>query len=277
MKLSIIIVSWNTREKLKANLTALFKSRVDFDFEVVVVDNHSSDDSVSMVKDNFATVKLISNQENLGFAKANNQGIKMTTGEFILLLNPDMKVQSDTLAGAITWAENKPQAVVSGFKLKNEKGETVKQVRRFPRLMDQLAIVLKIPHIFPGIVHKYLSASFNYNQANKVDSVRGSFFLINRKEYRKVSGQDVSLDERYFIWFEEVDFCRQVYKLGGEVWYSPAAECLDYVGQSFNQVKRSRTQKYFRDSMLKYFAKWEKPWQSWILKIAWKFIGIFIR
>ncbi len=276
MKLSVIIVSWNVKEKLKTNLEALFKTQGDFDFEVLVVDNASSDDSVEMIKNNFPQIKLITNQENLGFAKANNQAIRLAQGKFILLINPDMQIKVDTLKNILTWAENNSQAVVSGCKLINEQGETVRQIRRFPKLSDQLLITLKIPHIFPKVVGKYLNYNFDYNKEAKVDSIRGSFFLINREAYKKISGQEPLLDERYFIWFEEVDFCRQVYKLGGEVWYTPAAECLDYVGQSFNQVKRRKAQQYFRNSMLEYFKKWEKPWKCRVLKTAWQVINIFI-
>lgn len=85
------------------------------------------------------------------------------------------------------------------------------------------------------------------------------------------------LDERYFIWFEEVDFCREVYRLGGEVWYTPVAQCLDYVGASFKQIKRGQGQKYFSESMLKYFQKWGKKWEYDVLKIAWGVIKIFVK
>jgi hypothetical protein len=139
-------------------------------------------------------------------------------------------------------------------------------------------ITLKIPHLFPGVVNKYLCSRFDYSQAAEVDSIRGSFFLINQESYHKISGSKWPLlDERYFIWFEEVDFCRQVYQLGGEVWYTPTARCLDYIGASFSQVRRGRSQEYFRDSMLQYFAKWEPQWQYQILKKAWGLVRIFIK
>jgi len=277
MDLSIIIVSWRVKDKLRENLQALFSSETNFSFEVFVVDNNSSDGSVEMIKNEFPKVKLIANHDNLGFAKANNQAIKEATGNYILLLNPDMLVQVDTLDKALTWAKNNEQVTVSGFKLINDQGEIIKQVRKFPKLCDQLMIILKIPHLFPAVLNNYIPINFDYEKAAKVDSVRGAFFLINVNNYQKLSGQKSLLDERYFIWFEEVDFCREVYRLGGEVWYSPAASCLDYVGASFSQVKRGQTQKYFRNSMLAYFNKWEKKGTYLILKIAWGLIGLFLR
>ena len=277
MDLSIIIVSWNVKEKLRANLSALLASKGDFRREIFVVDNFSQDGSATMVASEFSEVKLIANQENLGFAKANNQAIKLASGRYILLLNPDMRVYPDTLQKSLAWARDNQSAVVSGCRLEDEQGKLIKHVRRFPKLLDQLVIILKLPHIFPNINSRYLYTNFNYDQAAQVDSVRGAFFLINTEAYQKISqGAPLLLDEQYFIWFEEVDFCRQVYKFGGEVWYQSNATCLDYVGQSFKQVNRKNKQKYFCDSMLKYFRKWKPKWQAKILTYAWRWVGMFI-
>jgi len=269
--LSIIIVSWNVKEKLRENLGALFKSEGDFKFEIFVVDNDSRDSSAEMVKKEFPQVKLIANKENLGFAKANNQAMKKAQGEFILLLNPDMQVMANTLINMINWMRENKKPSVAGCHLIDERGETVKHVRRFPAVWGQLAIVLKLPHIFTGILNKYLRNDFDYTKAAKVDSIRGGFFMMRREVAKELGG----LDERYFLWFEEVDFCRQVQRGGGEAWYTPTAKCVDYVGQSFKQVSRGVAQGYFRASMLKYFKKWHPAWQYWLLKLAWP-IGMLL-
>lgn len=277
MDLSIIIVSWKVKEKLQANLSALFNSQGDFSYEVFVVDNNSQDGTVEMVKTEFPQVKLIANTENLGFARANNQAIKQCASDYILLLNPDMLVNPDTLSKSLAWAKNNQQATVSSFRLVNEKGETIKHVRRFPSLFDQLMVILKIPHFLPLVLNRYLYSNFNYDSESRVDSVRGAFFLINKKVWREISGHELPLlDERYFIWFEEVDFCKQVYQNGGEVWYSPAATCLDYVGASFGQVKINTKQKYFEESMIKYFKKWKEKYQVIILQTAWNLTNFLI-
>ncbi len=278
MEIAIIIVSWNVKEKLRANLNALFHSLGVFKFTVLVVDNASSDGSADMVRTEFPDVYLIANQTNLGFAKASNQALELAEADFILLLNPDMLVEPDTIRNILDFARKNPQATVSGCRLINEKGKTIKQVRRFPRFFDQLMITLKIPHVFPAVLNNYLNVDFDYSEPGRVDSIRGAFFMINRLQYQKLSGLDKPfLDERYFIWFEEVDFCRQVYKLGGEVWYTPSAQCLDYVGASFSQVKRGKTQEYFCDSMLRYFQKWEPKWQYYFLKSVWRLVKIFVK
>ena len=275
MDLSIIIVSWNVKDKLRANLRALLESQTKYHLEILVVDNNSEDGSAEMVAAEFPEVQLIANSDNLGFAKANNQALKLASGRYFLLLNPDMLVEADTLEKMLTWAEIHPEATVSGYKLTSPEGVVISQVRRFPRFSDQLFIILKIPHLFPVLLNSYLEKNFDYNQAAAVDSVRGACFLINRFAWKKISLQDYPLlDERYFIWFEEVDFCRQVKTKGGEVWYSPAAKLIDYVGASFNQVGRYKKQGYFADSMIKYFLKWQPRWQAQVLRWAWFLLGV---
>ncbi len=273
MVLSIIIVSWNVADRLKENLVSIFQSQTGFDFEVFVVDNASSDNTVEIVKKEFPQVKLIENKENLGFAKANNIAIQEVQGDYILLLNPDMRVLPNTLKNMADWMGVHKEAGVASCLLKNEKGEIIKHVRRFPTVWDQLAVVLKIPHIIPQVLNKYIVADFDYAKTAEVDSIRGAFFMIRREVIEKLGG----LDERYFIWFEEVDYCKQVKNAGWKIMYTPEAEAIDYIGQSFSQVKRGEKQKYFRDSMLKYFQKWHKGWENSVLKWAWKFSMILIK
>ncbi|MDO8592453.1 MAG: glycosyltransferase family 2 protein [bacterium] len=264
MDLSIIIVSWKVREKLKDNLKALYESQ-NINFEVFVVDNNSADGTVEMVKKYYPQAKLIANQENFGFARANNQAIKLATGKYVLLLNPDMRIFDDTLSNMISWMNRHERAWAAGCKLVDENASLIKQVRRFPGFWDQLAIVLKLPHLCPALLDGYLRSNFDYEKSAPVDSIRGGFFMIRRETMEKIG----LLDERYFIWFEEVDYCRRVKLAGGEVWYSAAAECIDLVGQSFKQVEMMAKQRYFRDSMLKYFEKWHPGWQYRLLKLAW--------
>ena len=277
MELSIIIVSWNTKERLRQNLQALKTATGDFSREIIVVDNNSQDGTVEMIKAEFPEIILIANSDNLGFSRAVNQGIKIARGDFVLLLNPDMLVNPDTLINMLVWSRNHPAAVVIGGRLQNESGQDIINVRRFPTWGDQLAIILKIPHIFSKILNHYLFKNFDYQSAAAVDSVRGSFFMINREAWDKLNLGELKLDERYFIWFEEVDFCRQVKQAGGEVWYTPAATAIDYVGQSFKQIDSLTTQVYFRDSMLKYFYKWQPRWQGKILQSAWGLMMLIMK
>jgi GT2 family glycosyltransferase len=280
MDLSIIIVSWNVRERLRDCLSRIFLSQKGFSFEVFVVDNNSADGTADMVRSDFPLVKLIANSDNLGFAKANNQAFRQSSGRYVLLLNPDTLPGEKTFVDLINWLDNNKQAAIAGIKLLNEKGEILRHVRRFPKLFDQLAIVLKLPHLFPFILNGYLRKEFDYGTAQKVDSVRGGFMAIRREALLKIVGEERMkrgelLDERYFLWFEEVDLCRAARENNSEVWYTPVAICVDFVGQSFSQLPRLSTQKYFRASMISYFKKWHPAYQVFVLRIAW-FVGIFL-
>lgn len=264
MDFSIIIVSWNTKDKLRENLKRLLTSK-GVSFEVIVADNNSYDGTAGMVEQEFKTVKLIKNKDNYGFAKANNVALKQASGDYLLLLNPDMLMAENTLINLLTWLKANEQADIAGCKLVDENGLLVKHVRSFPSVFDQAAIALKLPHLFKNILAKYLRVDFDYSRPSRVDSIRGSFFCISRKTYEILGG----LDERYFIWFEEVDYCRQAKKHGLEVWYTPAAQCTDFVGQSFKQLNGGKKQKYFKESMLKYFLKWHNKLSVLIIYFAW--------
>jgi GT2 family glycosyltransferase len=271
MDLSIITVPWNVKDLVRENFKAIFANTENIEFEVISVDNDSKDGTTEMIKAEFPQVTSIFNNYNAGFAKANNQGIKISRGRYVLLLNPDMRVLPGTLEKMVRWMDGHKDVGVAGCHLINEKGETVLHVRRFPTVWDQLFIILKLPHLFPNLLGKYLMRDFDYTKEAEADSIRGSFFMIRWEVIDKLGG----LDERYFLWFEEVDYCRQAKNAGWKLMYTPAVKCIDHVGKSFGQVPRGRTQIYFRDSMLKYFKKWHPFWQYWVLKIAWP-IGIFI-
>ena len=270
-KLSIIIVNYKVKDLLDNCLQSIFSNSENIELDVIVVDNNSQDGSLKMIKEKYPQVNLIDSRKNLGFAKANNLVFEKTKYDYVLLLNPDMQILPHTLENMIKWMDENPQVSIAGCHLIDQNRKTLHHIRRFPRFWDQLAITLKIPHILPFILDKYLCKNFDYSQASKVDSIRGAFFMMRRNIYEELNG----LDERYFIWFEEVDFCQKVSKSGGEVWYTPVAECIDYVGKSFEQVPRGITQKYFQNSMIKYFKKWHSPWQFILLRIAW-LIGYLI-
>lgn len=264
MDLSIIIVSWNVKDLLRENLKSIYNETSGIDFEVFVIDNNSGDGSAQMVRDEFTQVKLIANDFNAGFAKANNQGIKQSCGRYVLLYNPDMRSGKDTFSKMVDWMDKTVDAGVAACKLITSEGEIVPHVRHYPTVWDQLTIVLKISHLFPQLLNKYLWKDFDYTKEAVVDSVRGSFFMIRRELLNKLGG----LDERYFIWFEEVDFCRQTVRAGYKVYYTPVVECIDYVGKSFSQVARYKTQKMFTKSMLTYFKKWHPGWRYGLIYVT---------
>ncbi|HLD17688.1 MAG TPA: glycosyltransferase family 2 protein [Patescibacteria group bacterium] len=257
-RLSIVIVNWNVRDVLEKNLEVLFAEPVLFEKEVIVIDNASNDGSSAMVREKFPNVRLIINDWNAGFAHAVNQGWRIAQGNVVLLLNPDMKIRPGSLQKTVEILEADQTIGILGGHLLNREGKTVPSVRHDPSLWDQLAIVLKLPHLFPKVVDRYLAKDFPYAQSQDVEQVRGSYFAF-RRGLSEIVG---FFDERYFLWFEEVDFCKRVREKGLCVRYEASLEAEDLGSLSFRQVSVRRKQWLFSSSLTKYFFKWHPWWQG---------------
>ncbi|OGY88585.1 MAG: hypothetical protein A2927_01810 [Candidatus Komeilibacteria bacterium RIFCSPLOWO2_01_FULL_45_10] len=249
MDLSIIIVSWRVKGLLEQCLESIFNETRNLDFEVLVIDNDSGDGTVEMVENNFPRVKLVKSQINLGFARAANLGLKRAQGRFLLLLNPDTKLIDNSLKKSVDFMEQNPAVGVLGGRLLNRDLTLQPSVRRFPRLLDHLLMALKLHHLFP--LKKYLALDFDYNKTGVVEQVMGAFFLISRRCFSQAG----FLDEKYYIWFEEVDYCWRAKKAGFTVNYYPEAKIIHLGGQSFRQVFTLKNQWIFSASRLRYIRK----------------------
>ncbi len=249
MKISVIIVSWNVRDLLKKCLESIFLFSKEDGFEVIVVDNASSDGTGEMVQKYFSKVLFIQNSQNLGFAKANNLGIKAAKGDYILLLNPDTLFLEDSVSKIIQKMESDEVIGVLGCKIVSPDGTEQKSVRKFPKITDILCLFLKLHKFFPSVLDDYLEKDFDYSKEKEVDQVMGAFFLIRRKVLDKIG----LLDENYFIWFEEVDFCLRVWQAGWKVLFFPSTSVIHYGGMSFEQESTLKKQIWFFKSALRFF------------------------
>ncbi len=264
MNLSVITVTWNSANLIREQIKSVAAGCKNISFEEIIVDNASSDNMVEVIEKEFSQMRLIKSEKNLGFAGANNLAAKAAQGEFLLFLNPDMRVTQGSLDIMVDWMKKHPDVGLASCKLVDEHGNINfdAQPRRFPTVWDQLAIIFKLPHVFPNIINRYLFKDFNSNTEQEVDSVRGSFMIMPRRVYEKLGW---AFDPRYFIWFEDVDLCREVKKMGLKVMYTPLISCIDYIGQSFKQRTSLWKQKQFTKSMVQYFNKWEPAYISiWI-------------
>lgn len=253
-KLSIIIVSWNVKDLLEKNLTQLsMLQHLEGPFEVIVVDNGSRDGSARMVRESFPWVRLIHNDFNAGFSRACNHALRLAKGEVLLLLNPDMSVDPGTLSRTARELQERKDIGVLGVRLLGDDGKIIASVRRDPTLRDQLAILFKLPHFFPHINDRYLCIDRDLSLSQDVDQIRGSYFAFRRDVLERVG----FLDDRFFLWFEEVDFCRRVRLQGLRIRYCAEVTCHDFVGRSFAQVSLLRKQMMFFRSALQYFLKWK--------------------
>ena len=271
MKLSIITVTWNNEKQIERQLKSVVSGCKNISFEQIVVDNGSKDKTVKVVN-SIQNIKVIENKENLGFSHANNQGVEISTGEYLLFLNPDMKVEEGSLDKIVSWLENRKDVGIVSPKLVAENGKLNEDTkpRRLPRVLEQVALILKLPHLFPNILNRYLMKDFEENKEQEVDSVQGSFLFMRRSVVEKFGW---AFDPRYYIWYEDVDICREVKKMGLKVVYSPVITCTDYVGQSFKKQESLWRQKNFTNSMFVYFQKWE-PFYKWIWIWLFRPVGI---
>lgn len=258
----MITVTHNDKDQILGQIPTVISGANNISWEQWVVDNASSDDALKMIENIFSQVKIIRNEVNTGFGYANNQAALRSTGEFLLFLNPDMRVELGSLDKLIVWMRAHPEVGIASCKLLDTNGKLNENAkpRRFPRLFDQVAILLKLPHLFPKMLGGYLYKNFNPDIEQEVDSVRGSFMLMRRTLYNKLGW---AFDPRYYLWFEDVDTCRECVKNGMKVMYTPIISCVDFVGQSFQKKDLLWKQKVVTKSMLQYFQKWE-PWYKWI-------------
>lgn len=273
--LRIVIVSWNVEELLERCLRSLPSACHDLSWDVVIVDNASRDGSVARVQrvaDEIGIsecVSVIANPDNRGFARACNQGIAGHDARYVLLLNPDTECPAASLTGLVHTADARPNAGIVGPKLTYPNGNYQESVRRFPTLWNQLCILLRI-HLFAGwlpTLRRYFCADLETTKEQAVEQVMGACFLIRRELIAEIGG----LDERYFIWFEEVDYCKMAIRAGWEVVYAPGTTVIHHGGQSFGQLFSVRKQRMFNESLGKYMRKWYPGWRSSVIRIAMPF------
>lgn len=261
-KISLVIVTHNCERLIAENLTRLFELGCTYPFDIIAVDNGSKDGTPRVIREQFPQVRLIQNAYNSGFAHACNQGAAVAHGDVVIFFNPDMKLNVGTLERTYETLRDRKEVGIMGVKLVTETGELVQSVRRDPGFIDQLAILLKIPHLFPSVMHRYLAKDMDHHRSGSVDSVRGSYFAMRRDVLNAVGLFD---ETNFFIWFEEVDLCKRVRAAGYQVWYEAEVTCLDHVGATFSTKPGTQKQIWFSASMVKYFRKWHPPWQYAIL------------
>ncbi len=260
--LSVITVTWNAADLITAQIASVRTGCEQTSYEQIVCDNGSSDATCDVVEQESPHVRLLRNQKNLGFSAANNRALEHASGEFVLFLNPDMRVSRGSLDTIVTWMRQHEDVGLASCKLVDEHDvlHPDAQPRRFPKAWEMIALILKLPHVFPKLLDGYMMRGFDADVEQDVDSARGSFMIVRKKILDELS---FGFDPRYFIWFEDVDLCREIQRLGYRVVHTPVISCVDYVGQSFKKRDTLWKQRNFTKSMLTYFQKWE-PWYVWM-------------
>ncbi len=256
MNVSIVIVNWNTKSILRDCLKSVYEQTKDISFEVIVIDNASADGSVDMIKSDFPKVILIENKKNKGFAAANNQGIARAKGRYVLLLNPDTMILDNAIAKTVRFADLHPDAAVIGSRVLNVDGTLQPSCFMFPSLLNMILSSTYLYKLFPR--SKFFGRErmtwWDRNDVREVEVVTGCFMLIRRDAIDQVG----MMDEQFFMYAEETDFCFRVKQAGYKNIFTPDAEIIHLGGQSTEQVKKAMTiQK--RKSILQFIKKHNGP------------------
>ena len=252
LDLSISVVNWNTKDILRNCLKSIYVSTHKIDYEIFVVDNGSSDGSPEMVENEFPQVNLMRNTENLGFAKANNQAIELSNGRYILLLNSDTIVLDGALGKMVEFMGNHPDAGAAGCRLLNPDGSLQKSIGNFPTLLSAYWANSLLRKIFPRIVIEHIINDPQvYLQIREVDWMFGAF-LILRKNAIKLVG---SLDERFFMYAEEIDLCYRLKRKGWKIYFCPTTRVVHLRERSAKKIENDRTAIRKAKGMYYYYRK----------------------
>ncbi|MGF7049220.1 GT2 family glycosyltransferase [Paenibacillus sp. DS2015] len=231
MDLSILIVNYNTCKLTLDCLQSVFASNTGYTFEVIVVDNHSIDSSIDRISEEFPQVTLIANQDNTGFAKANNQGMAIAKGRYTLLLNSDTIVQGDTLQTMISFMDENPTVGASGCKVILPDGSLDKACKRgFPTPSASFYYAFGFSKFFPDRpkFNQYQLGHLDPDEEYPVDCLVGAFMMVRRDTIAQVGG----LDETFFMYGEDIDWCYRMKQAGWGIHYYPRTFIIHYKGGS---------------------------------------------
>lgn len=260
--LSIITVSWNVRELLQACLASVGAARDQINLEMILVDSFSADGTPEMVAKLFPWVKLIACQENVGFPKGNNIGIGQATGKYILLLNPDTVVLENALASMCDYLDKHADVGVVGSQLLNSDGTVQSSRRRFPTLVTALFESTWLQPFAPQtVLNHYFALDVPDAETADVDWVMGASLMTRRSIVEQVGG----LDEAYFMYSEELDWCRRIKSAGWRVVYFPKAKIVHHLGKSSEQAVTHRHINFNR-AKLRYFRKYHGRGTAFVLR-----------
>lgn len=242
--ISIIIVNYNVKEFVKNLLFSLNKALENYSSEIILIDNASSDGSVIDIQEKFPYVKVIANKDNVGFGKANNQGLEISEGKFIVLLNPDTIVREDTFSKLIEFIEANKEVGMTTCKVLNPDGTLQLACRRsFPGPWTSFTKITGLSNLFPKskLFSRYNLTYLDENEANEVDAISGSFMMFTREVYKKVGG----FDPQFFMYGEDLDLCYRVQSAGYKVFYTPTTEIIHYKGESTKRSSIDETKIFY--------------------------------
>ncbi len=269
LDVSVVIVNWNTRDLLQKCLRQLYQETAGVAFEVIVVDNASKDDSVSVVEKEFPKVRLIKNKTNRGFAAANNQAIKVSKGRFVLLLNSDTIILDNAITKAVSFADVHPDAAVVGCRVLKPDNTVQLTCFMFPSVLNMFLSTTYLYKLF--LKNRFFGREqmswWNRDDVRQVDVVTGCFMLVRRRAIEQVG----LMDERFFVYGEETDWCYRFRQNGWKILFTPDVQIIHFAGQSSKQMASKMTLQ-LRGSILQFMHK-HRSWFEY--KLAYVLIWLF--
>jgi GT2 family glycosyltransferase len=261
--LSIIIVSWNVQELLQGCLASIEAGKGALLLETIVVDSGSADGSPEMVKAQFPWVRLIARQDNVGFPMGNNIGLAEANGRYLLLLNPDTEIVGDALSTMVAYLEANPDVGVVGGQLLNPDGTVRSSRRRFPTTATAFFESTWLQPFAPkSVLRRYYAEDIGDEETADVDWVKGACLMTRRTILEQVG----PLDADYFMYSEELDWCRRIKTAGWRVVYLPQAKIIHFEGKSSEQAVTARHINFQR-AKLRYFRKYHGMMVTLALRI----------
>ena len=264
--LSVIIVSWNVRDLLRrclVSLSSVSPEAPNLQTEIIVVDNGSTDGSVELVRDEFPQVILIANPDNIGFPAGNNQGIRTAQGRYLLLLNPDTEVIGDALNTLVRYVDTHPDVGLVGPQLLHSDGQVQSSRRRFPTRATLFFESTWLKPLAPSsVLRRYYVLDQPDDAVLDVDWVTGAAMFARREVIAQVGG----MDEGFFMYSEELDWCRRIKAAGWRVVYYPAAQIVHHVGKSSEQAVPARHINFHR-SKIRYARKYHGRTTATLLRL----------
>jgi GT2 family glycosyltransferase len=260
MDLSIIIVNWNTRDFLLQCLESVYQTMKRIEMDIFVVDNGSIDGSIAAAKERFSEVKFIQNEMNLGFAGANNQALRLAMGKYLLLLNPDTQVKKGAIDRLISFMDAHPEVGGAGAQLLNSDGSKQNSIANFPSLVTELLNKSLLRWLFPKA---FPGKERNYLEPIEVDSVIGACMIVKREAVEQVG----LLDEDYFLFLEETDWCYRIKRAGWKIYHVPHSEIYHFQGKGVEIEKKKARIEYYH-SRYHFFKKNRGSLQWFILLIG---------
>jgi len=274
MDLTIVIVNYNTEKLTLECIASVYKSHLPYTFEIFVVDNHSSDNSVEAIKKHYPKVKLIENEENVGFSKANNQAIRQAQGRYILLLNSDTILMENTLDVMTQYMDNHLDVGAAGCEVLLPTGDLDQACHRgFPTPQASFYYMAGLAKKYPNNLkyNSYHKSYLNMKEIHEIDCLVGAFMLVRKETIDQVG----MLDEEFFMYGEDIDWCYRIKEAGWGIIYNPTVSIIHYKGASSRKKPFKIVYEFHRAMYLFHKKHYAKKYSIFVNYIV--YAGIFAK